>query len=289
MIVGFSGKAQSGKDLGSLMVQYLMDYDSHRYTHPISEKDFKEWVGNGHSLKSRWKNVKFADKLKDMVCVLLSCTRAELEDPIFKETSLGKAWQQYEVKYTYVGNSDGIYATYEEAVVRALSLGATPYDITNRKGLIRTTSHTPRTLLQVLGTDCGRRIIHPNIWVNATMRDYVGYSARGSDYEFEESTWVISDVRFLNEVEALKNVNGSPGICIRIERDSDLRLPELYEKFNNQGDILDWSDFINEHESETALDEYEHFDYIITNNGTREELLFNIKDVLESSNLIGNV
>jgi hypothetical protein len=31
---------------------------------------------------------------------------------------------------------------------------------------------TPRRMLQLLGTDCGRNIIHPNIWVNATMVDY---------------------------------------------------------------------------------------------------------------------
>ena len=31
---------------------------------------------------------------------------------------------------------------------------------------------TPRLILQLLGTDCGRDIIHPNIWVNSTMMAY---------------------------------------------------------------------------------------------------------------------
>ena len=35
-----------------------------------------------------------------------------------------------------------------------------------------TLKFTPRLLLQLLGTDAGRNIVHPNIWVNALMSDY---------------------------------------------------------------------------------------------------------------------
>jgi hypothetical protein len=43
--------------------------------------------------------------------------------------------------------------------------------------------------MQLIGTDCGRDIIHPNIWLNATMEKYVP----------GKSNWVLTDTRFPNE------------------------------------------------------------------------------------------
>ena len=50
---------------------------------------------------------------------------------------------------------------------------------------------TPRKLLQLLGTDCGRDIIHPNIWVNALFADYV--SVKVKDDLLNEKTKEASD------------------------------------------------------------------------------------------------
>ena len=38
--------------------------------------------------------------------------------------------------------------------------------------IYKTETLTPRKILQLLGTECGREIIHPNIWVNALFTDY---------------------------------------------------------------------------------------------------------------------
>jgi hypothetical protein len=52
----------------------------------------------------------------------------------------------------------------------------------------------PRLLMQLIGTDCGRDIIHPNIWLNATM-----------EYVPGKSNWVLTDTDFLTkEVEYIK-------------------------------------------------------------------------------------
>jgi hypothetical protein len=40
--------------------------------------------------------------------------------------------------------------------------------------------------MQLIGTDCGRDIIHPNIWLNATMEKYVP----------GKSNWVLTDTDF---------------------------------------------------------------------------------------------
>ena len=44
-----------------------------------------------------WKIVKFADKLKDIVCLLIGCTRQQLECREFKEKELGEEWGVWKV------------------------------------------------------------------------------------------------------------------------------------------------------------------------------------------------
>ena len=70
MIIGVSGHMNSGKDLVGLIIQHLTD--------------------------SNWKIKKFADKLKDIVCLLIGCTREQLEDRKFKETPLSSEWDKQE-------------------------------------------------------------------------------------------------------------------------------------------------------------------------------------------------
>ena len=104
---------------------------------------------------------------------------------------------------------------------------------------------TPRKLLQLLGTEAGREIIHPNIWVNALFADYS-----------EDSNWIITDVRFPNEAKAIKNKGG---ILIRVER------PGIESHCGGQ------------HLSETSLDAYDKFDYVIENDGTVQDLIDKVK------------
>lgn len=63
-----------------------------------------------------------------------------------------------------------------------------------------------RELMQRLGTDCGRQLIDEDVWVNATLppRD-----------EFYPKNIVITDVRFPNEFEAIRERGG---YVFRVER-----------------------------------------------------------------------
>jgi len=75
--------------------------------------------------------------------------------------------------------------------------------------------------------------------------------------------WVITDVRFSGEVDAIKSRGG---IMIRLTRNSDV---------------------ISEHTSETALDHYAWFDYGITNNNTTiDELIQIVKNILIIEHII---
>lgn len=58
---------------------------------------------------------------------------------------------------------------------------------------------TPRRLMQTLGTEWGRELIDPDIWVKA-----LDLHIRQSDREF----FVVSDVRFPNEVQWVRSKEG---------------------------------------------------------------------------------
>jgi hypothetical protein len=72
--------------------------------------------------------------------------------------------------------------------------------------------------MQLIGTDCGRDIIHPNIWLNATMEKYVP----------GKSNWVLTDTRFPNEgsgiyqercrIQDLKQISKTELICMSLRR-----------------------------------------------------------------------
>ena len=122
---------------------------------------------------------------------------------------------------------------------------------------------TVRDLLQKLGTDAMRNGLHENTWVNALMSEYLATTITTGinewDYWEEDvlPNWIVTDTRFPNEVKAIKEKGG---ILIKIERDTS----------NTIG---------TGHISETALDDYTEWDYVIDNNGSLLDLRMKIKDI----------
>ena len=175
----------------------------------------------------------FADKLKDIICIFINSTREQLEDESFKSKELGEEWW-------YFKGRNGSLIPYSEDSKR------------NEEDLIKP---TPRFLLQFIGTDLLRNQLHPEIWVNSLFTDY-------QPNNLIYPSWCITDMRFLNEMEAVKKRNG---ITIRVNRN--------LEESKDQ------------HESETELDNAE-FDYVITNDGTIEELIEKVREILTKEKLI---
>jgi hypothetical protein len=107
-----------------------------------------------------------------------------------------------------------------------------------------------RTLLQIYGTNIFRNRVSDNYWVNQT-RERVLNS--------DDDITILTDCRFPNEILGFKNKNlevdwNYKTFIIRIERDI---------KTNKN---------IKNHDSETALDEWDNWNYIIKNNGTIDNL-----------------
>lgn len=243
-LIGISGHISAGKDTVGKLIQDLTAADT-----PF---------GNKYQL---WQIRKFADKLKQIASILTGISKESFEDQEFKKTNLSEVWD---------------------------SKWGRPL--------------TVRHFLQRLGTDALRDNLHENIWVNALFSDYVAYPKQpyhpGSTFsegcymhtscssckkpfngykrqitckDCIESqgdifpTWIITDVRFPNEAQAIKDKGG---IVIRVKR---TELPQVITS--------------PKHPSETALDNYD-FDYKIFNTGTMEELRENVKAMLLHYNLL---
>ena len=265
MIIGISGRKGSGKDLVGEIIQYL--------TSPNvgSKGTFLECKEQGYVYDVIFENKKFADKLKDMVCLLIGCTREQLEDQEFKAKSLGEEWTVYE---------DHIDSKAEVL----LGDGSCKLAVTL----------TPRKILQLLGTEGVRDIIHPNAWVNSLMVDYKSkLFNRTTKEEYEKGkpivwedgkypNWIITDMRFPNELKAIED---KKGITIRVERPKFIECTCIRHEESNGCFHCDYSgkiedvESVDNHSSETALDNAE-FDYIIENSGSVVDLVDMVKQLL---------
>lgn len=127
---------------------------------------------------------------------------------------------------------------------------------------------TPRLALQLLGTDVMRNHFHQDIWI-----DSLEYRLRRKG---NAKCVVISDARFRNELDLIKNLNGK---IIWVQREE---LPEWYETAKTAHSnaisrkIME-TKYKDVHESEWNWAGYD-VDYVIKNVGTLEDLY---KDVLQ--------
>ena len=247
-LIGISGKAGAGKDLVGVIIQYLVHTEgiiNKEYWEKFkSNSPFNQIVFSGYVIK------KFADKLKVIVCLLIGCTRQQLEDREFKEKELGEEWWYW--SNTALNICPKEYGTFPNKMYKTKKEADKARNLytLDRHNLSHIVKPTPRILLQQIGTDLFRNQLHPNTWVNATFANY------------QDNNWIITDMRFPNELEAIKKRNG---ITIRINRGLIERTGKMIQE--------------PEHISETALDNAK-FDYVIENDGTIEELIEQVKKIL---------
>ena len=116
---------------------------------------------------------------------------------------------------------------------------------------------TYREFLQKLGTEAMREGLHTNVWVNALFADYKPPKMS----QYNPSNWIITDMRFPNEMEAVVEKGG---ITIRVVRPGTVT---------------------GEHPSEIALDGHT-MHYEIINDGTIEYLVEKVKEILTKQGIL---
>jgi len=217
MIIGINGYSGVGKDTIGAIIQYLNCPNVRNLSIEEAVTNYKEHE-EWLDENSGWEIRKFAGKLKDIASHLTGIDSEEFEDQEFKKTNLSTDW----------------WTVCDE--------GHQPM--------------TVRDFLQKLGTDALRNGLHPNVWVNALMADYV------KDEDGDLPNWVITDCRFPNEAKAIKDKGG---IIIRADRAG-------VEPINN-------------HASEIGLDGWK-FDYKIVNSSDILDLMISVKNILKFHKII---
>lgn len=233
-----------------------------------------------------WEIVKYADPLKECIAIMLGCDRKDLESREFKESPLPEIWQDHSTK--------------EDPL-------------------------TPRKILTRFGTDFGRKTLSENIWINAVFSKYRPKidAPEGIVPKDWESKWIITDVRFPNEVEKIKSIGG---IVIKVQRDPiyyfkpkegdriwvnylgswiigkySYEIPtqgthvcEIIDNFlsKNALVVFNYTDMLpieaepnNLTGPENALNDYDGFDYTIYNNYSIDHLIHAIREILEKENI----
>jgi hypothetical protein len=226
MIIGLNGYAGVGKDTVGIIIQYLQCSNKGNLSIEDVIKDYKDhdwWLED----QSEWEIKKFAGKLKDIAEHLTGIPLEKFEDQEFKKTNLGPEWD------------------------------CNPW---GKVGTMHKEPMTVREFLQRLGADAMRIGLHDNVWVNALFADY-----KPVDYNDDEQprlpNWIITDCRFPNEAQVIKDKGG---IIIRVDR------PGVSP--------------INNHPSEIGLDDWK-FDYKIANVSDIFALKQSVEQILKHANL----
>jgi len=109
---------------------------------------------------------------------------------------------------------------------------------------------TPRLVMQRMGTEFGRGL-YENLWVKSAMANMN-----------PEQNYIFTDCRFENEAQAIKNEGGKVILVTR------------------PGKVVKDS-----HPSETALDNYHQWDYVLLNEGSMEDLGVKVAAMCKKLNL----
>lgn len=121
---------------------------------------------------------------------------------------------------------------------------------------------TPRIAMQLIATDLLRDKFNSDIWVKIIKRQIIVN---------KDKNIIISDCRFPNEIEMIKNFGG---ILVYVNRNK----PIWFDKYKSGKDVEEIS---NIHPSETSWIRCQ-FDYELDNNGSLDDYLDNIKIFLNN-------
>lgn len=220
-IVGFAGKMQSGKD-SSCNLLYAIALRNMLKMTPFAEVNAEGKIvaedadGNRNVLNVDSRNPEFMAFMAENVWPLIR--KFSFAEPL-KETC----------QHILGLSEESVWGTNEQKNQPThLKWGDMPVVPKGKSGAM-----TGREVMEYFGTQIMRKM-YPNVWADALIRRIRAMNPKYA---------VVCDVRFLNEVEAIKNAGGK---VIRLT----LTTPEAAA---------------NKHISNTALDDYNDWDFVLDN------------------------
>lgn len=205
----------------------------------------KDTIGNFFVLNGYIKK-SFADPLKDIVSAMFGWDRSLLQG----ETNESREWREqpdiwWEAQLNWISKDNPFYQFHPR--------------------------FTPRVALQLIGTNIIRETFDDNMWILRFRKELL---------KLKDENIVLTDVRFINELNEIRKNNG---IIIRVKRNSDPEWYELAESVNKgTASLLEISEFnaLGVHPSETNWIGYE-YDYIIENNGSLFDLTIKMQNLID--------
>lgn len=113
-------------------------------------------------------------------------------------------------------------------------------------------------MLQKIGTEVFRDNFDIDTWIKAIFREF-------DAIEDDKVVWIVSDTRFINEVESIKDRGG---LVFNIDGEGGKG------NENSQRDL--------NHRSETSLDDYDDYDYTIENKAGLDEFQANVLECIKT-------
>jgi len=257
MLISLSAKKQTGKNTSAHMMQFIIE----NYKEGLNaDSMFAFYLLDYNYDFKKTEQKQFASKIKQIVSLLINCDIKDLENESFKNKILPEEW--WKIKITSLNLQNEPETVYFDYLTEQNKFEDYKKDVNHCIMSEYVEKMTPRLMLQLIGTEGMRDTIHPNIWVTSLFSDYK-----------ETDNWFITDCRFPNEIKAIK---ARDGITIKINRQTTPSLDG--ETFITKLQIT--------HPSETALDDYTEWDYIIDNNGTFKELFIELFKILKNEKYI---
>lgn len=116
---------------------------------------------------------------------------------------------------------------------------------------------TPRNILQKVGTECLRRGYRQDVWIRALGRKIL---------QSPSNNWVVTDVRFPNEADAVKSWGGKVVVVNRFP------VSKRWSWFRSARD---------RHASEVAMDKYRGWDYALDNTSDLPAFYDKVKTMMQ--------
>lgn len=132
-------------------------------------------------------------------------------------------------------------------------------------------NNKPKPIEHLIFFGQSMRKINEDVWVNSTMGKLRVNEHFYEQYGLQKPTYVFTDVRQANEVEACKALNC---VFIKIVASPDVRIARM-EKLGEKVDVS-----VLHSNTERELESFD-YDYIIHNNGSPETLAIKVKTVLK--------
>lgn len=322
-IISISGKKQKGKNTVAKIWQLLDiwynewgDQDRvyfggnpHEFVKKyLNEKYFAKQGQDYGMLEieeySSWETKAFATKLKQIGAILFGCKVSDFENEAFKNSHLPEVWTVYRIVPLSGAKPNVVYKpfrTKDEAQQEFNRLNHSEHVHKVEKWL-----PTYREFLQCMGTNLLRDQFNPAVWALALFSDYDPQN---------ETNWIITDTRFLNECDIIEK-NG--GINNRVRRyvpgDNVLVFNKNSKKYEHSHEVYDvYLDTcclieektgeklklgfdqireqtnVNEHISETELDDYDGFKYYVENHTDIGNLINEVEKIMNKENIIKKI